>query len=626
MSVRTLPQPTPPAARTPAAMDRLRTPAGGSGAAADVPDSGFSAPRMVGLLVLSLIPFWAIPVAHLASEPTTATGFFQYELPYYVANGRAAFERGNGVLYPNPYDPSPDAPAIYVHWLPWMLGLLTAQAGADPGDVMLTLTFFASLFFAWATWQLVRLRIPSGRGRPLAFLAAMWGGGLLSAAGIAANLLSSVTWTDSILQFDPGQGMWFLNWGRNALFPTEAIYHAIVALCWVAEIRRRRMSANIWLVLLATTHPWSGLELLLTINLWRGVEFLRARYDKAEQSSLLIDSTDQRQTPSPDAADKLSPESENIRTVTRNQLSMSIFLLAAFLGYYKIWLPLFPQHAALQQVWELDWHLTWTSAALAYLPVLLPCVLWLTNRGRSSPVADSGITDDQPEAATEQQTPSEADRSTRRFLVCALCVAAGLAFHDRIISPVQPLHFTRGYVWMPLFLLGLPKLMTWWQIARQGSVLPMATAVLAVALLFADNLLFAAVHCQRQFAGQDGFHLDVHERALLATLHHTPATQGTTVLTDSQTVNYLLPTYAHVRPWIGHHFNTPDYPQRHDTWQRCFPSNRVDLSAVPDDIDLLVLQRSRDASALQTDPAWDVLPLKNGQWLAWIRTAGTTRR
>ena len=89
-------------------------------------DAPFNAPRVLGLIVLSLLPFWAVPIAHVVSNPQTATGFFHYELPYYVANGRAALERGNGIMYPNPYDPAPEAPVIYAHWLLWILGFSTA--------------------------------------------------------------------------------------------------------------------------------------------------------------------------------------------------------------------------------------------------------------------------------------------------------------------------------------------------------------------------------------------------------------------------------------------------------------------------------------------------------------------
>jgi hypothetical protein len=224
-------------------------------------DAPFTAPRVLGLIVISLLPFWAVPIAHLASNSETATGFFHYELPYYVANGRAAFERGNGIFYPNPYDPASESPVIYAHWLPWILGLSTARCGFDPGDVVLSLTFCASIAFAWTTWSLVQhrtfsddqFRVNSGasrlatlRGSPgdLAFLLAMWGGGLLCFAGTVIAGLQSTPWLESVLQFDPGKGMWFLNWGRNALFPTEAVYHTLVACCWLAEIKAKKRVAN----------------------------------------------------------------------------------------------------------------------------------------------------------------------------------------------------------------------------------------------------------------------------------------------------------------------------------------------------------------------------------------------
>jgi len=528
-------------------------------------DGKFNAPKVVLLIVIALAPFWAIPVAHLASDPDTATGFSQYELPYYVANGRAAFERGNGVFYPNPYDPSAKAPSIYVHWLPWCFGLLTAKLGFDPGDVILTFTFFASIVFAWATWQLVALRSNSDRQQNLSFLLAMWGGGVLCAAGTIAAMANSQTWLASVLQFDPGQGMWFLNWGRNSLFPTEAIYHALVAWCWVSEIRRHRRAANISLLLLATTHPWSGIELLLTINFWRAIEFLRSR----------------------DA-------------VNRNQLSISIATLVAFLGYYKIWLPGFPSHAELQNVWELNWSLSWTSAALAYLPVAIPCGVLLRRKLATGSLG-----------------------RTEQFLLAALFVATGLAFHDRLIPPVQPLHFTRGYVWMPLFLLSLPVVFDWCHAWTQASHVKAAmVCAFAGCLFLSDNIVFSIVHSQRQFSKTDGFHLMTDERALLQTLHNLPDTTGRIVLTESETLNYLLPTYTNVRPWLGHHFNTPSFPVRKATWDGCFEDDRVHADRIPQEVDVVIARRSRNALSLTQDSAWRPLDLQNGAWNGWSRALG----
>jgi hypothetical protein len=319
--------------------------------------------------------------------------------------------------------------------------------------------------------------------------------------------------------------------------------------------------------LLATTHPWSGIELLLTINLWRGVEFLRSR----------------------DAG-------------ARNQLSISVVAFVAFLSYYKIWLPTFPQHAELQNVWKLNWSLSWTSAAMAYLPVLIPCALQIRRRLRTG----------------------EFNRA-EQFLLCALFVAAALAFHDRLITPVQPLHFTRGYVWMPMFLLGLPMIIDWWTAAtKKCGPRVVALTVVALLLVVSDNLMFAFVHSHRQFLTQDGFHLDSSERALLQSLHNLPETQGRVLLSSSETLNYLMPTYANVRPWLGHHFNTPSFPDRKATWEGCFEDNRVRVGRIPQDVGVLVIRRSVDDAELAARTDWAAVDLPNVSWAVWRRSTAST--
>lgn len=562
-------------------------------------DAPFNAPRVLGLIVLSLLPFWAVPIAHVVSNPQTATGFFHYELPYYVANGRAALERGNGIMYPNPYDPAPEAPVIYAHWLPWILGFSTATCGFDPGEMILSLTFCASLAFAWATWSLVQHRMFDApgfdgeastlrgiRGSPdnnAAFFLAMWGGGLLCIAGTAVSGLQSTPWLESVLQFDPGNGMWFLNWGRNALFPTEAIYHTLVACCWIAEIKAQNRVANGCLLLLATTHPWSGLELLLTINLWRGIQLLTLRTGNA-----------------------------------RNQLSISAALLLTFLLYYKVWLSAFPQHARLQHVWELDWSLSLTTAFLAYVPVLIPCGVLIVRKLSKSSLEN--VCPDSPVAIIPEFSKKIASCSagpfdrTERFLLCALVIAAGLAFHDRIFKPVQPLHFTRGYVWMPLFLLGLPVIMGWWNHIRDRS--PRYITVLLMMTVFADDFVFSAVHTNRQLTQVDGFHLDADERTLLSSLH---GRRGP-VLLEPLELNYLLPSYADARPWLGHHFNTPLFPERKAAYDNCFLSDSPAPQNIPDDVRVFVVRSTRDAKELIASPVWQQAARKSG-WNIWERGA-----
>ncbi len=464
------------------------------------------------LPALSVLPFLAVPLAHVASQPQTATGLFHYELPYYVANGRAAFERGNGLLYPNPFDPSADAPVIYVHWLPELMGLATSVFGADPGTLVLWLTLVAALAFAVATRQLVTQCLPDEWAHsPFPLLAVMWGGGVLVIGGAAIGWFSG---QPDLLQLDPGNGLWFLNWGRNALFPTEAVYHTLTACCWLAEIRRRPVAANFFLLLLATTHPWSGLELLLTVNLWRGVQMLL--------------------------------------------------------------------------------RLNWSSAVPAWglVGVAAICRLW--------------------------KDPSALRTETVQFLICALTVALGLSLHDRLMKPVQPLHFTRGYVWMPLCLLAAPLIANVVRSAWRSSLSGRAVVCGLALILVSDNLLFGVIHTRRQLQQQDGFHLSVHDRALLAVLHEK--FPQTVVLTESAELNYLLPAYTAHRPWLGHQFNTPEYPARLEVMQRCFAGDSVSTSDIPSDVMLLVVRRTREARPLSESGVWMDCTVNNAQWEIWVRT------
>jgi hypothetical protein len=47
---------------------------------------------------------------------------------------------------------------------------------------------------------------------------------------------------------------------------------------------------------------------------------------------------------------------------------------------------------------------------------------------------------------------------THRLLFAWFAGAFLLANHDLFISPRQPIHFTRGYLWVPLFLIGAPMM------------------------------------------------------------------------------------------------------------------------------------------------------------------------
>src|SRR5262245_2369956 len=160
-------------------------------------------------------------------------------MPYYCANAREIFERGNGLAHPNAYDPDPEAPVIYFHCLIWLLGFGIKKVGLDPGRLFVATGVIGSFLCSYLTLRLVETRLHECRFRITLFLFTMWGGGLLCIGRVAQNLLSGRPAGESLFAYDPFDGWWFQNWGRNLIFPTEAVYHALAAAVWLAVLGSR---------------------------------------------------------------------------------------------------------------------------------------------------------------------------------------------------------------------------------------------------------------------------------------------------------------------------------------------------------------------------------------------------
>ncbi len=523
---------------------------------AELIDPSPSVDRRIVLVVgVALLPWLTILVAHYLGNGESATGFIQYDQPYYVANGRAVFERGNGLLYPNPSDADPDAPAIYFHWLPWILGAAVTHLSMAPGVAYTLLTVVMLPVFGYLTWQLVRRR--TTHHRLSITVLALWGGGMVSVIGILKGLVTGIPLDEAVFEFDPTEGLWFLNWGRNTVYGIEITYHCFVAATWWMVLQRRHTLALMFAGCLALTHPWSGIELLLTLNAWFLLETIRNR------------------------------TGANLRT-----LGCSILLLCLLLGYYKVWLPQFPAHATLQKNWSMNWNLEWSTVLYAYGPVAYLAFLQL------------------------RRSAFRLNRE-EQFLLIAAAVALGLSLHDRVLSqPVQPIHFTRGYIWMPLFLIAVPQLQRFLVDISHHRHRRIAVAVLVFFACF-DNIAFTVTHSVWQYRGEEGFFLAAEDWNVLASLNE--CAQDRVVFCESLQLNYLMPTYIPVRPWMCHKFNTPDFIPRDRVLARAIAGDSIDPDLLSAKIDVLVLSRQRRTDALEQHQDWVLDEGQNAKWQIWQR-------
>jgi len=486
-------------------------------------------PRVLLWSLVALLPFWSLFVAQFVRGQHLGTGFICYDLAYYVANGREIFERGNGLGYWNPYDPSPAAPVIYWHWLPWLLGAGTKLLGLDPGFTLCLLGAVGGLACAALTFRLVEAVLPSSRYLVPSYLFTMWGGGLLVVTAVAMNLAMGRPPGHSLLHYDPFNGLWFLNWGRNLILPTEAVYHALVAGAWLAVVRDRPWPAVGCIAALAATHPFSGAQHLAILGLWLSIRLVQDRRFLGPWLATAAASV-------------------------------------AFAGYYFLYLPRFPEHQRIFSDWSLMWILPVASMAAAYTPVaaLAAARCWL-DRARWRP--------------------------EMTFFLVAAAVSLFLVKHELFMPARQPLHFTRGYVWMPLMLLGLPLLQRILIALADRLSRPAFVAVATVGMLVTsiDSGTWLGFMCRESL---EELRTTSAVFDILRQLDRRGERGvGLVLCGEANEDNYLLGTYTALDPYIGHLFLCPDRDARIEAASRWLKTGVKDPSL--DVVDVVILSKLR---------------------------------
>lgn len=459
--------------------------------------SGWRPWAAAGALVL---PVAAVHAGHLLwhAPALSPTGFLQYDQPYYMANAREHWDDGFHPLYGLPASHDPATPRVYVQLLSLALGTLHRVGGLDPGAVYAAVGLVAAivclrlLIALWAT-----LFGFAGAARRLAFLLLCWGGGVLVPAGLALGLLDGRFDHQWVLRFDPVDGFWFLNFGRNLYYTTEAFYHALVVAVLLMLVRRRFAAAVLLLAALSASHPFTGMQTLLFVLAWSLLEQLG-------------------------------------RGVPRWFPAAVAALLAAHLGYYVGFLNTSAEHRAVAAFWKIPWLLEAGNAIFAYLLVGVFVYLRLRDEGPRAVFA----------------APHD-----RMWAVWA-AVSFGLANHELLIEPHQPLHFTRGYIWTPLFLLGAPRLIAAIEALLKARRL-VAVGLLA-ALFWTDNAYWFGEQVVSAAMGRRpiGLYLADGERALMRALNG-PERRGWLVVGREPQTLYWVTVYTPLRAWLGHAPTTP---------------------------------------------------------------------
>jgi len=467
-------------------------------------------------LLLPVIVLYA--ANYLRGDGTSFTGFIQYDQPYYMADAEKFFQGGFHVLYGNPFSPDPQTPAIYfqIHLL--VLGWVQAVTGCDPGLLYVIFGFLAALICVRVAMALYEQVAGLGtRAQWAGLVLFIWGGGVLALTGLVFHLVvgsSLPTTVCDLFHFDPAQGWWFLNLGRNLVFPIESYYHAL-ALGAVLMTMRNNFRAALWLAFaLSLSHPFTGLQFLLILLAWCALEagFLRNRSIPFMFTALLT------------------------------------CLLAFHLVYNLFLLNLFPEHRVVFEQWSVDW----AEPAIVVVPADL-LVGFLAYRAMRNWKL----------AAELFSSPAN------RLLLIWFVVSFALVHHDLLMPPRQPLHFSRGYTWIPLFLLGVQPLLRMLEKAFsfKNTILRAAAVGFIFLIGLSDNLAWFGLHSMMALAprfgitwlSEDGFRISAADRQLYDWLRQRPAPHTEILITpksDSPLV-YLAMVYTDYRGWYSHYNTTP---------------------------------------------------------------------
>jgi hypothetical protein len=161
-----------------------------------------------------------------------------------------------------------------------------------------------------------------------------------------------------------------------------------------------------------------------------------------------------------------------------------------------------------------------------------------------------------------------------RLCLVWFAVITALAHHDLVLRPRQPIHFARGYDWIALFLLATPALLALLEKLLAIRRIPLRALALAgfLFIFLSDNLLWFTSFADASVQ-DDAFRLTRDDQDVLRWLdgHAAPPAY---VASSNGLINYLTPTYTHVRSWSGHSANTPHAAERFAETEQAFSAEK----------------------------------------------------
>ena len=337
------------------------------------------------------------------------TGFIQWEHILYMCSSKE-YATGNATfLYEWPVMNNYNNGKVFFQPQIFILGYLWKWINCQPGYIMAVFGLVFAVLTLRIVINIIDLVLPADKHKKLITILFCWGGGILSASGILLHFTffngSAANLSNHIFFLDPAGGSWCLNFGRSLIYPLEAYYHFLFAICILLVLKRNFPAVFLVMVLLIFSHPYTAIEIISIILVWLVAEvyYFKNKLLKGADVWYIFSA------------------------------------LILFFIYYGIILNRIEIYRQINKINTLDWG----YKAWHFIPAY--AIVWLLSFFAIKNVPALKL--------------HFATASNRLFFWWGT-VAFLLSVHGFAIKPVQPIHFTRGYVYAGFFLFGMPVLQT----------------------------------------------------------------------------------------------------------------------------------------------------------------------
>ncbi|TMI89672.1 MAG: hypothetical protein E6H08_16145 [Bacteroidetes bacterium] len=475
---------------------------------------------------------------YLKAGERIAPGFLQYDNITYIAYAKQYSDADSSSLfYSNPFNDSKNYPNIYFQ-IQNFLFLFLYWIGIPPGIVLICFTLVFSFITFKIIIQIFDHVLPNSKNRALLIILFAWGGGLLTMAGAAGLKFIPIdgidTW-DRLFVLDPGSGWWGLNLGRSLIFSTEAYYHVLFFGGILCILKKKWKTAAVLALLIFLSHPYTGVEYLSIIVFWIFVEIIIKK---------------NREIP-----------------LWFGFINLAILIL--HISYYMIFLNQFADHHSVHEQCSLSITVPFYTLVAAYCIVGLFTLLRFISKPLHTFFASS-----------------ENTLFLSWFIIVFLLIN-----HQLFMKAMEPVHFTRGYEWSSLFIIGLPAQERFINYLKKKSkfiLLPLFCLI-----LLNDNILWLINYSRPESLTQLSVYISQKQKDVLNWLEKNTNNSSLVISGDNQ-ISILSTVYTKAYPWTSHNLATPFLKRKQKAYEN-FITNKVIDSAWYDRDALFILNETDTA-------------------------------